>query len=240
MSDQNTADDMTGTVLQAKDYLKNYDGPILNKFMSLGCTVMKQIYKRDAPLFQRNALYITYFARLIFRDSDIDQIEDHHIEKIEEIKKSIQASIQHYQKILEESGVETIASNSQQLDFEAPYLSPLYRSFLEVLQLGDNLSSLYNTLWLSDLMKSRDFQAQRKALKKAIRALISQIRASWIGLVKRAPGEKAAKAELISAKKRNKSGLSKGSIASEEEGFLESDSSNDLDDVSTDQESVTA
>lgn len=192
------------TVAEAKDYLKNFDGSIAHKSMSLGCTVMKQIFKREAPLCQRNSLYITFFARLIFSADVIDKVEDHLLDRIKELKKELNADIEHNQAILNNGDVFSISSNSKQDDFEADFASPMYRSFLELLQMGDTLSSIYNTMWHHDLIRSRDYQVRRMALKKAIRAINTDIRNAWIALVKRAPDEKAAKLELINAKKNRK------------------------------------
>lgn len=172
------------SVSVAKDYLQNYDGPIMIKPISLGDPVMKQIYKRDAPLCQRNALFITYFARLNFRAEVVDPYEKHLLEIIGKAKNEFKLEIERLETVLKSESISDPIPNSMQIDIEAKVTSPLYREFIELIVIGDSMSTLFNTLWMHGLMESREFQSERLKIKKRIRGVNQFIRQTWLKLLK--------------------------------------------------------
>lgn len=206
MSDQQAEavsgdDNQLSTVAQAKDYLRNYNGLVMNKTMSLSCQVMQQIYKREGALFQRNGVYITYFARMIFSADQLDVLDKHLLTRMQDVKREMNAELALCKASLENASVYELAGNAQTQNFEAPFMSPMYRLFLELIQLGDNLETHYHTMWLHSLMENRDFHARRKQLKKSIRQINTDVRNGWLSLIKRAGDEKAKKESQIAAKK---------------------------------------
>lgn len=205
------------TIVQAKDYLRDYDGPVMTKIISLGDPVMKQIYKRDAPLCQRNALFVTYFARLTHKPEEIDPLEHHLLEILNKANKEFTQEIERLKLLFEAKDVGDLIANSQQVSIEAKVTSPLYRSFLDLIVSGDNLSTYYNTWWMHGHMESREFMSERLKIKKRIRGVNQFIRQTWLKLQNRDPSEKASEGDTDDVQVSSSSTKTKKQIESPSE-----------------------
>src|SRR5206468_10997196 len=112
----------------AKDYLENYDGPVSELNTTFGSPVIKQIYKRETPIFSRNALFVTFFARLIFGDSTIDPLEDAINNKVSGSAKKFEDKIVQAQTLMRENDLtdDDKCHNNLPVAYKVKITSPAY------------------------------------------------------------------------------------------------------------------
>lgn len=180
---------------EAKDYLASYDGPTTRLLKVFGSPVMKQLHKRDSPLFARNALYITYFARIQFDSSIVDPLEAALINKINHLNKRFGDKIEHARTLMKENDIfeADMCVNNLPVEFDIVVTSPLYRQYINLLVKADSLINHYDTLWMNGVIASAIFNDMRHEVKKELRGVVSFVRNTWIQLQKRLQHDKAAK-----------------------------------------------
>jgi hypothetical protein len=177
----------TETRSHAKDYMANYDGPIIKKTVVLGTPVIKQIYKRDTQIFARNALFVTFFARIVFSDKEIDPLEAALSDKIAKMAKKFEDRIIQSQAVMRDNELDEAEKsvNNMPEPVEFSITSPLYRKFVDLMRKADDLLNYYDTLWLNGLITGSAYQEQRFEVKRDLRGVVAFVRNTWIGLQKR-------------------------------------------------------
>lgn len=83
---------------------------------------------------------------------------------------------------MEENGIEDLVENSAPQTFNVEISSPQMSRMLSALQLLDELLTIFATLWLNSLMKSKDYWPQSKQYRNRVMNVASRI----IGLENRA------------------------------------------------------
>lgn len=180
---------------EAKDYLASYDGPTTKLLKVFGSPVMKQLHKRDSPLFARNALYITYFARIQFDSSIVDPLEAALINKISGLNKKFGDKIEQAKILMTQNDIfeADMCVNNLPVEFEIVITSPLFRQYINLLLKADQLINHYDTLWMNGVVASSIFNDMRHEVKKELRGVVAFVRNTWIQLQKRLQHDKAVK-----------------------------------------------
>jgi hypothetical protein len=175
--------------------LANYDGPTSTTLRCFGSPVIKQLLKRDSPLFARNALYVTFFARMAFDDKLIDPLEDALLSKISSLSSKFNDKTAQAKILIADAGLleSDMCVNNLPVDFEIKITSPLMLQFVNLIQKGDELINHYDTLWMNGIVKSGQFNEMRYEVKKDLRGVIAFVRNTWVQLQKRMQADKATK-----------------------------------------------
>lgn len=189
------AQDNTQARSTAKDYLARYDGPKIPLDVVFGSPVIKQIYKRDSQIFARNALFITFFARIAFDDKTVDPLEEALIDKIKKLGKKFEDKVTQAQTLMRENSLEDsdMCQNNLPVVFDVTVTSPLYRQLIELLRKADNLINYYDTLWMNGQVPSSKYNEMRFEVKRDLRGIIAFVRNTWIGLQKRVQHDRVSK-----------------------------------------------
>lgn len=190
----------TGIRAEAKkNFLESFDGPVIVKTYVYGANAVKQIFKRDDPIFARNAHFISFFARIIFSKEIVDPIELHVKSKLEELNKYFETRVQWARSVMKDAGIEDSdsAHANQPMEIQARITSPLHRKMLDVMKVADGYLLMLSTLWLHGAIESPEHSTHLYDVKRRLRSLIAFVRNTWIGLQKRS--HLAQKGEAASA-----------------------------------------
>ena len=179
----------------AKDYLANYDGPKIDMPTIFGTPVIKQIYKRDSQIFARNALFVTFFARIAFDDNTVDPLEEALVDKIAKMSKKFDDKIQQAQALMRDNDLDEddMCQNNLPVTFDVVVTSPLFKKFVGLMKKADELINYYDTLWMNGQVKSSIYNEMRFEVKRDIRGVVSFVRNTWIGLQKRVQHDRVSK-----------------------------------------------
>lgn len=178
----------TGIRAEAKkNFLESFDGPVIVKTYVYGANAVKQIFKRDDPIFARNAHFISFFARIIFTKEIVDPIETHVKSKLEELNKYFETRVQWARSVMKDADIDDSdnAFANQPMEIQARITSPLHRKMLDVMKVADGYILMLSTLWLNGAIESQEHSTHLYDVKRRLRSLIAFVRNTWIGLQKR-------------------------------------------------------
>jgi len=223
-------DTQTNAVADAKKFLKNYDGPVSYRPLQLTCSVLRRIYNRDAQIVQRNAVYITFFARLEFDAAVIDPIEKQITELIKKSEKTLIKAIAQTEAIIENEGIDKKTGSTITENFSVPVTSPLFGAFIALMAKGELLSINYNTLWMEGIMTGKDYQEKRYELKLEFKRIANQLRTTWVKLLKLLPEARSDRLKRATAKesKSRKKNISSDVAVASGDAISDSEPASDL------------
>jgi hypothetical protein len=178
----------------AKDYMAKYDGPKIERKEIFGSRMIKQLYKRDYLILPRHALFLTFFARLVFDDSIINPLEQKIIEKVDKIAEKFDSQVVQAKAVMADAELteEDMCANNLPEEFDIVITSPLYGRCIALLKKGDSLQNYYDTLWMNGAIKSEQYRVSSFNVKRDLRGVINSIRSHWIGLQKRIQTDRLA------------------------------------------------
>lgn len=159
--------------------------PILRRQIELGTFYAQTVMRRSYERLPSYLFSLEVIIRAKAEDKNQNAVEEFHSqldELIDNLHKELEAAIGRSRHLMEENGIEDLVENSAPQTFNVEISSPQMSRMLSALQLLDELLTIFATLWLNSLMKSKDYWPQSKQYRNRVMNVASRI----IGLENRA------------------------------------------------------
>lgn len=155
-----------------KDWMAKFEGAKLVVRSPLGSPTMRHMHKRSFDHVGRNCHFITVFGRVLLGEGGISEAEDAVTKRIDDVTKAIERKISAMTVVIADNNLnEQLAHFNLVADIESAIVVPTQKRYLKILQLGDELLVLVNTLWLHGEIADKDKSKAELELKQLIRSI---------------------------------------------------------------------
>lgn len=155
-----------------KDWMDKFEGAKLVINSELGSPTMRHMHKRSFDHVGRNCHFITVFGRVLLGEGGITEAEESVSKRLDDVTKAIERKISAINVVIAEANLnESLAHFNLVSNMESSIVVPTQKRYLKVLELGDQLLVLVNTLWLHGEITDKEKSKAELELKQLIRSI---------------------------------------------------------------------
>lgn len=154
-------------------WIARFDGPILQRTITIGSPLIRHQHKRSFEHVGRNVHFVSVFGRVLLGEDKIEAAEDAIYKRIEEITTAVERKAAATLVVLKDANID----KAQMAVYNKPHsvsldiVIPAQSRFVKLLELADIYAQGFFTLWLAGEISDKEKSRLEFELKKLLRSI---------------------------------------------------------------------